>query len=118
MYKSIFHEHYKGSESIFCIYLKWLSPSSEAQSEMECIRCFCFGESTQCHSADLFTYNMPTPLGEGGTRLVDVRLDNGQIEIDKKVSNQYFYQPLWNGATVSTDNSITSVNVKLKLKHS
>ncbi|XP_026322790.1 basement membrane-specific heparan sulfate proteoglycan core protein-like, partial [Hyposmocoma kahamanoa] len=75
--------------------------NSEAQSESECIRCFCFGESTQCRSADLFTYNMPTPLGEGGTRLVDVKVTNGQIEIDKKVSNQYFYQPLWNGATIT-----------------
>lgn len=28
----------------------------------ECINCFCFGVSTQCHSADLFTYALPPPV--------------------------------------------------------
>lgn len=76
---------------------------SEARSESECIRCFCFGKSTQCRSADLFTYNMPTPLGEGGTRLIGIKATpNGQVQIDTQpIANQYYYQPLRNGATVS-----------------
>ncbi|XP_028173989.1 basement membrane-specific heparan sulfate proteoglycan core protein isoform X3 [Ostrinia furnacalis] len=77
--------------------------NSEARSERDCIRCFCFGESTQCRSADLFTYNMPTLLGEGGTRLVGVKNTiNGDIVIDSQaITNQYYYQPLRNGATVT-----------------
>ncbi|CAH4038666.1 unnamed protein product [Pieris brassicae] len=78
--------------------------NSEARSQNECIRCFCFGESTTCKSADLFTYNMPTPLGEGGTRLVGVKQSyNGDVQIDKQqtINNQYYYQPLRNGATVT-----------------
>ncbi|CAG9782356.1 unnamed protein product [Diatraea saccharalis] len=77
--------------------------NSEARSERDCIRCFCFGESTQCHSADLFTYNMPTPLGEGGTRLVGVKnAANGEVQLDTQhITEQYYYQPLRNGATVT-----------------
>ncbi|CAK1554719.1 unnamed protein product [Leptosia nina] len=78
--------------------------NSEARSQSECIRCFCFGESTTCKSADLFTYNMPTPLGEGGTRLIGVsQAYQGDIQIDKQqpINNQYYYQPLRNGATVT-----------------
>lgn len=76
---------------------------SEARSENECIRCFCFGKSTQCRSADLFTYNMPTPLGEGGTRLIGIKPSRtNEVVIDTQpISSQYFYQPLRNGATVS-----------------
>lgn len=75
---------------------------SEARSERECIRCFCFGESTSCRSADLFTYNMPTPLGEGGTRLVGVKnAGNGDVQLDtSSITQQYYYQPQRNGATV------------------
>lgn len=78
--------------------------NSEARSESECIRCFCFGKSNQCRSADLFTYNMPTPLGEGGTRLLGIKHSpTGDVSIDSSqpISNQYYYQPLRNGATVS-----------------
>ncbi|KAL0852381.1 hypothetical protein ABMA28_000578 [Loxostege sticticalis] len=77
--------------------------NSEARSERDCIRCFCFGESTQCRSADLFTYNMPTLLGEGGTRLVGVKnTANGDVQLDTQaITNQYYYQPLRNGATVT-----------------
>lgn len=77
---------------------------SEARSQSECIRCFCFGKSTQCQSADLFIFNMPTPLGEGGTRLVGVTQDYFlDVKIDKQqdITNRYYYQPLRNGATVS-----------------
>ncbi|KAJ8737311.1 hypothetical protein PYW07_000582 [Mythimna separata] len=78
--------------------------NSEARSENECIRCFCFGKSNQCRSADLFTYNMPTPLGEGGTRLLGIKNSpTGDVSIDSSqpISNQYYYQPLRNGATVT-----------------
>ncbi|CAH2103371.1 unnamed protein product [Euphydryas editha] len=78
--------------------------NSEARSQSECIRCFCFGKSTQCQSADLFIFNMPTPLGEGGTRLVGVNQDySGDVKLDKQqdITNQYYYQPLRNGATVT-----------------
>nr|XP_026490200.1 basement membrane-specific heparan sulfate proteoglycan core protein isoform X1 [Vanessa tameamea] len=78
--------------------------NSEARSQNECIRCFCFGKSSQCQSADLFIFNMPTLLGEGGTRLVGVNQDyNGDVQVDKQqvITNQYYYQPLKNGATVT-----------------
>lgn len=46
---------------------------------------------------------MPTPLGEGGTRLVGVKnTGNGDVQLDtSSIGNQYYYQPLRNGATVS-----------------
>ncbi|XP_041987673.1 basement membrane-specific heparan sulfate proteoglycan core protein-like isoform X2 [Aricia agestis] len=78
--------------------------NSEARSENECIRCFCFGKSTECRSADLYTYNMPTPLGEGGTRLLGVsKTYQGDVEVDKnqQITEQFYYQPLRNGATVT-----------------
>ncbi|XP_038216734.1 basement membrane-specific heparan sulfate proteoglycan core protein-like isoform X5 [Zerene cesonia] len=86
--------------------------NSEARSQNECIRCFCFGESTTCKSADLFTYNMPTPLGEGGTRLVGVKQTyNGDVQIDKQqpIFDQFYYQPLRNGATVTQVSNFNDV---------
>ncbi|XP_050682975.1 basement membrane-specific heparan sulfate proteoglycan core protein isoform X5 [Leptidea sinapis] len=76
--------------------------NSEASSQSECIRCFCFGESTTCKTADLFIYNMPTPLGQGGTRLVGIiQSPNGDITVDKQsINNQYYEDPQWNGVTV------------------
>jgi hypothetical protein len=32
--------------------------NSEAQTPAECISCFCFGVTTDCSSADLFTYQV------------------------------------------------------------
>uniref|UniRef100_A0A2A4JYV4 Hemolin n=1 Tax=Heliothis virescens TaxID=7102 RepID=A0A2A4JYV4_HELVI len=77
--------------------------NNEARSENECIRCFCFGKSNQCRSADLFTYNMPTPLGEGGTRLIGIKQSlSGDVIIDSQpISSQYYYQSLMNGATIT-----------------
>lgn len=76
--------------------------NSEARSQNECIRCFCFGESTQCRSADLFTYNMPTPLGTGGTRMVGVVISpNGDVRTDGPITSNFDYQPLMNGAAVT-----------------
>ncbi|XP_052752510.1 basement membrane-specific heparan sulfate proteoglycan core protein isoform X3 [Galleria mellonella] len=77
--------------------------NSDARSPSDCIRCFCFGKSTNCDSAQLFIYNMPSPLGQGGTRLVGITLGpNGEPEIDSQpITDQYYYQPLRNGATVT-----------------
>ncbi|XP_045541991.1 basement membrane-specific heparan sulfate proteoglycan core protein isoform X1 [Papilio machaon] len=77
--------------------------NSEARSQNECIRCFCFGESNVCRSADLFTYNMPTPLGEGGTRLIGVtQTYTGEVQIaSQPITDQYYYQSMRNGATVT-----------------
>ncbi|XP_054009839.1 basement membrane-specific heparan sulfate proteoglycan core protein-like isoform X3 [Hylaeus anthracinus] len=36
--------------------------NSEARTLDECISCFCFGVATECHSANLFTYQIPPPL--------------------------------------------------------
>lgn len=48
---------------------------------------------------------MPTPLGEGGTRLVGVKQTySGEIQLDSQpITDQYYYLPLRNGATVSID---------------
>lgn len=32
--------------------------NDDARSESECIKCFCFGHTTNCHSADLFIYQV------------------------------------------------------------
>lgn len=36
--------------------------NSRATRQEECISCFCFGASTQCKSADLYTYALPPPV--------------------------------------------------------
>lgn len=36
--------------------------NDKATRPEECISCFCFGVSTQCKSADLFTYALPPPV--------------------------------------------------------
>lgn len=36
--------------------------NDKARREDECISCFCFGASTQCKSADLYTYALPPPV--------------------------------------------------------
>lgn len=83
---------------------------SEARSSSECIKCFCFGRATRCHSADLFTYNMPTPLGEGGTRLLGVALSgDGAVRTDNSIVNHYFFSAIRNGATVSEEYNITKL---------
>ncbi|XP_046742518.1 basement membrane-specific heparan sulfate proteoglycan core protein [Diprion similis] len=38
--------------------------NSLARSAEECISCFCFGVATSCSSADLFTYQLRTPLDQ------------------------------------------------------
>ncbi|XP_060809746.1 basement membrane-specific heparan sulfate proteoglycan core protein isoform X4 [Amyelois transitella] len=76
--------------------------NSEAHDSSECISCFCFGKSTQCKSADLFVYDMAQPLGQGGTRLVGVKLEAEGPQIDtQSITNEYYYQPRRNGASVT-----------------
>lgn len=36
--------------------------NSRARRPDECISCFCFGVSSQCSSADLYTYALPPPV--------------------------------------------------------
>lgn len=55
--------------------------NSEAIRQEDCIKCFCFGKTTSCQSADLFIYQIPPPfnryriIGVNITRdgLVDIR---------------------------------------------
>ncbi|XP_053624887.1 basement membrane-specific heparan sulfate proteoglycan core protein isoform X4 [Plodia interpunctella] len=75
--------------------------NSEAQDSSECISCFCFGKSNQCKSADLFVYDMAQPLGQGGTRLVGVKLDQGPQIDTQSITNEFYYQPQRNGASVT-----------------
>ncbi|XP_063241894.1 basement membrane-specific heparan sulfate proteoglycan core protein isoform X7 [Bacillus rossius redtenbacheri] len=46
--------------------------NDDASSESECISCFCFGVTTDCKSADLFTFQLPPPINV--YRLVNVQL--------------------------------------------
>jgi hypothetical protein len=39
--------------------------NSEARSPAECISCFCFSVTTDCRSADLFTYQVNVQGGNG-----------------------------------------------------
>ncbi|KAK7791103.1 hypothetical protein R5R35_012915 [Gryllus longicercus] len=51
-----------------------------ATTERDCIPCFCFGITTECKSADLFTYQLPPPITE--YRLVTVNLNpDGQVNV-------------------------------------
>ncbi|XP_025163883.1 basement membrane-specific heparan sulfate proteoglycan core protein [Harpegnathos saltator] len=36
--------------------------NSEAKNPEDCISCFCFGVTSECRSADLFTYHIPPPF--------------------------------------------------------
>lgn len=55
--------------------------NEEARSESDCIKCFCFGQSTNCRSADLFVYQFPSPFDS--LKLLGVRVDpiTGEVEI-------------------------------------
>lgn len=77
--------------------------NSDARQVSDCIKCFCYDISDQCKSADLFTFNMPTPLGEGGTRLQGVTLGyNEDIEIGQvPILDDYYYSAAPNVVTVT-----------------
>ncbi|CAG2056367.1 unnamed protein product, partial [Timema podura] len=47
--------------------------NEEASTRSDCISCFCFGVTTECKSADLFTYQLPPPLNQ--YQLVSVRTE-------------------------------------------
>lgn len=55
--------------------------NEEARSENECIKCFCFGQSTKCRSADLFIYQFQPPFDT--LKLLGVLVDQatGSVEI-------------------------------------
>ncbi|KAJ1522549.1 hypothetical protein ONE63_001735 [Megalurothrips usitatus] len=47
--------------------------NNDARHPGECISCFCFGVTSKCRSADLFTYQLPPPVES--TELSSVRVD-------------------------------------------
>ncbi|XP_044751334.1 basement membrane-specific heparan sulfate proteoglycan core protein isoform X8 [Coccinella septempunctata] len=47
--------------------------NSDARSEAECIKCFCFGHGGQCRSADLFIYHYQPPFDN--LKIMGVRVD-------------------------------------------
>ncbi|XP_034185293.1 terribly reduced optic lobes isoform X7 [Osmia lignaria lignaria] len=59
--------------------------NSEARTVEECISCFCFGVATECHSANLFTYQIPPPFDRH--KIVAVKQ-----EPDLRILNDISYQ--------------------------
>ncbi|XP_024936745.1 basement membrane-specific heparan sulfate proteoglycan core protein [Cephus cinctus] len=59
--------------------------NSEATSVDECISCFCFGVATECHSANLFTYQIPPPFN---THKVEYVQTAPEIRILEEISNE------------------------------
>ncbi|XP_021927336.1 basement membrane-specific heparan sulfate proteoglycan core protein isoform X6 [Zootermopsis nevadensis] len=55
--------------------------NSEARSPAECISCFCFGVTTDCRSADLFTYQLPPPFDQYKLVGVNVNPSTGSVDI-------------------------------------
>lgn len=55
--------------------------NEQAHSESECIKCFCFGQSNKCRSADLFIFQFQPPFDT--LKLIGVRVDanTGAVEI-------------------------------------
>lgn len=53
----------------------------EARSESECIKCFCFGHSSNCRSADLFVFQFQPPFDS--LKLLGARIDprTGVVDI-------------------------------------
>ncbi|XP_076237455.1 basement membrane-specific heparan sulfate proteoglycan core protein-like [Calliopsis andreniformis] len=60
--------------------------NSEARTVQECISCFCFGVATECHSANLFTYQIPPPLDRH--RFVNIEQRPESLEIVGDISSQ------------------------------
>ncbi|XP_076269824.1 terribly reduced optic lobes isoform X47 [Rhynchophorus ferrugineus] len=55
--------------------------NNEAKTQSECIKCFCFGHSTTCHSADLFIFEFQPPFAT--LKMLGVRIDpyTGVVDI-------------------------------------
>ncbi|XP_026667400.1 basement membrane-specific heparan sulfate proteoglycan core protein-like [Ceratina calcarata] len=53
--------------------------NSEARSVDECISCFCFGVATECHSANLFTYQIPPPFDRH--KIVGVQFQPQEVNV-------------------------------------
>ncbi|XP_017764583.1 PREDICTED: basement membrane-specific heparan sulfate proteoglycan core protein-like isoform X4 [Eufriesea mexicana] len=61
--------------------------NSEARHIDECISCFCFGVATECHSANLFTYQIPPPFDRYNVLTVKYQPDfNIQRDVSKQVT--------------------------------
>nr|CAH7733355.1 unnamed protein product [Callosobruchus chinensis] len=52
----------------------------QARNERECIKCFCFGQTSTCRSADLFIYQFQPPFDS--LKLLGVRVDPIQGIVD------------------------------------
>lgn len=83
---------------------------SEARRPQECIACFCFGATTRCRSADLFTYQLP--LSFHPTQLTGVmQRDNSIIITDEPVTDMFDLREQNNGAIV---NKLLFIHYKFK----
>lgn len=69
--------------------------NEEARDPKDCINCFCFGVSSSCRSAELFTYQLPPPFDlhkyvgvhiEPSSGVVDVRDDSSLTSIQPSVT--------------------------------
>lgn len=59
--------------------------NSEAVRKEDCINCFCFGKTTSCSSADLFTYQIPPPFNR--YRIIGVNVSrDGSVEIKPEIT--------------------------------
>ncbi|XP_029051246.2 basement membrane-specific heparan sulfate proteoglycan core protein isoform X2 [Osmia bicornis bicornis] len=65
--------------------------NSEARTVEECISCFCFGVATECHSANLFTYQIPPPFDRH--KIVAVK-QQPDLRILNDISYQLSVKPL------------------------
>lgn len=55
--------------------------NEEARTESECIKCFCFGQSNKCRSADLFIYQFQPPFDSLKLLGVFVDPNTGAVEV-------------------------------------
>uniref|UniRef100_A0A1B6EDX6 Basement membrane-specific heparan sulfate proteoglycan core protein n=1 Tax=Clastoptera arizonana TaxID=38151 RepID=A0A1B6EDX6_9HEMI len=76
-----------------------------AKQPQDCISCFCFGVTTECNSANLFTYQLPPPLQS--YRIVNVYVSpSGSVEIRPDDSQyQPNVRPLGQGFQILTTNN-------------
>lgn len=71
----------------------------EARRFEECINCFCFGKTTSCQSADLFTYHIPPPFNQ--YKIIGVQMSpDGSVEVRPEITMRTFtssLRPINNG---------------------
>lgn len=55
--------------------------NNEARTESECIKCFCFGQTTECRSADLFIFQFQPPFDSLKLLGVHIDPDTGVVDV-------------------------------------